>query len=47
MAIRTQAEQRHIEERPARIENCRTIGLLQCLFVAASRVFGDTGGRYG
>src|ERR1700680_1544652 len=47
MAIGTQAEQRHIEERPARIEGRRAVGLLQCPFVAASRVFGGTVGRYG
>src|SRR6202140_1248859 len=47
MAIGTQAEQRHIEERPVRIEGRRTIGLLQCAFVAASRAFGGAVGRYG
>src|SRR5580698_6663848 len=47
MAIGTQAEQRHVEERPVRIEGCRTVDLLQCPFVATSRVFGGTVGRYG
>src|SRR5580692_9799129 len=47
MAIGTQAEQRHMEERPVRIEDRRTVGLLQYPFVAASRVFGGTVGRYG
>src|SRR6516165_989322 len=46
MAIGTQTEQRHIEEGPVWIERRRTIGPLQCEFVAASRVFRDPVGRY-
>src|SRR3984957_7819890 len=47
MAVGTQAEERHIEERPVRIKGCRAVGLLQCPFVAASRVFGGSVGRNG
>jgi hypothetical protein len=38
MAVRTEAEQRYVEEWTHRIENRRTIGLLQSSFVPPSGV---------
>src|SRR6516165_7265522 len=46
MAIATESEQRHIKERSVRIEFRGAISLLQCEFVAASRVFRGPVGRY-
>src|SRR5215469_15105575 len=47
MAVGAKAKQRYVEERTGRIENRRTIGLLQSLFVAPSGVLWISVDRNG